>query len=117
MLNINGRNIDCVESGEGPVVLFMPGSYSTPAAWRPVQRLPGPGRRLVTTSLCGYGGTTETRTMKDFGIQHDVQVVEALARHIGQTVHLVGHSVGGTVALATALSLIRGCQGRKPVVV
>lgn len=38
MLTIEGRNIDCTESGEGPAVLFIPGAYSTTAAWRQVQR-------------------------------------------------------------------------------
>ncbi|MDW5441576.1 alpha/beta hydrolase [Polaromonas sp. SM01] len=104
MLTVDGRSIDCVESGAGPALLFLPGSYSTTAAWRQVQRLLRPGYRVVTSSLCGYGGTTDTRTQQDFGIQHEVHVVQALVRHIGQSVHLVGHSFGGTVALAAALS-------------
>lgn len=104
MLKAEERNIDCVESGEGPAVLFLPGSYSTTAAWRQVQRHLSPGYRLVTSSLSGYGGTTDTRTRQDFDIAHEVQVVQALVRHIGQPVHLVGHSFGGTVALAAALS-------------
>lgn len=98
------RSIDCVDSGSGPAVLFLPGSYSTTAAWRQVQRHLGPGYRLVTTSLGGYGGTTDTRTLRDCGIEHEVRVVQELVRHIGQPVHLVGHSFGGTVALAAALS-------------
>jgi pimeloyl-ACP methyl ester carboxylesterase len=32
------------------------------------------------------------------------KLVQELVRHIGQPVHLVGHSFGGTVALAAALS-------------
>lgn len=98
------RSIDCVESGTGPAVLFLPGSYSTTAAWRQVQRHLSPGYRLVTTSLNGYGGTTDTRTLQDCDIRHEVQVVQELVRHLGQPVHLVGHSFGGTVALAAALS-------------
>jgi pimeloyl-ACP methyl ester carboxylesterase len=98
------RNIDYVESGEGPAVLFLPGSYSTTAAWRQVQRHLNPGYRLVTTSLAGYGSTTDTRTLQDCGIEHEVQIVQELVRHISQPVHLVGHSFGGTVALAVALS-------------
>ncbi|MDP2032078.1 MAG: alpha/beta hydrolase [Polaromonas sp.] len=104
MLKTEAGNIDCVESGEGPAVLFLPGSYSTTAAWRQVQRHLSPGYRLVTSSLGGYGGTTDTRTRQDFDIAHEVRLVEALAGHIGQPVHLVGHSFGGTVALAAALS-------------
>jgi pimeloyl-ACP methyl ester carboxylesterase len=109
MLKVNAgtqqeRSIDCIESGAGPAVLFLPGSYSTTAAWRQVQRHLSPGYRLLTTSLAGYGGTTDTRTLQDCGIGHEVQVVQELVRHIGQPVHLVGHSFGGTVALAAALS-------------
>lgn len=98
------RSIDCVDSGEGPAVLFLPGSYSTTAAWRQVQRHLGPGYRLVSTSLCGYGGSTDTRSLQDCGIDHEVRLVQELVRRIGRPVHLVGHSFGGTVALAAALS-------------
>lgn len=104
MIESNGHKIDFADTGDGPVLLFLPGSYSTPAAWRPVQRLLRPGLRMVTTSLCGYGKSAETRSVRDPGMRHEVALVEAVARHVGQPVHLVGHSFGGTVALATALS-------------
>ena len=92
-------------AGHGPTVLFLPGSYSTAAAWRPVQRLLPPGWRMATTSLCGYGQTPETRRIDDFDIAHELRVVDAAARAAGDgPVHLVGHSFGGTVALAAALA-------------
>ena len=28
---------DCTDTGAGPALVFLPGSYSTVAAWRPVQ--------------------------------------------------------------------------------
>jgi len=104
MIEADGRAIDITDTGEGPPLLFVPGSYSTVSAWRPIQRLLRPGFRLVTTSLCGYGRSSDTRTGQDPAMRHEVQIVEALARHIGEPVHLVGHSFGGTVALAAALS-------------
>ncbi len=104
MLNTSRGQVDCVDTGSGPAILFVPGSYSTPAAWRPIQKLLGPGWRMVGTSLCGYGGSTDTRSRQDFGMQHEVELVEAVARQIGQPVHLVGHSFGATVALAAALA-------------
>ena len=104
MLQIDGVNLECQDSGEGPALLFLPGSYSTAAAWRPIQRLLAPRWRVVTTSLLGYGESTDTRSKGDCGMQHEVQLVQALCRHIGQPVHLVGHSFGGTVALAAALA-------------
>lgn len=104
MIQHNGVNIECQQSGDGPALLFLPGSYSTAAAWRPIQRLLEPRWRMVTTSLCGYGESTDTRSPDDCGMQHEVELVEALCRHIGQPVHLVGHSFGGTIALAAALA-------------
>jgi len=96
--------IDFVETGSGPTLLFIPGSFSTHAAWRPVQKWLAPAYRIVGTSLCGYGATSETRTREDFGMQHELRIIEHVARSIGGPVHLVGHSFGGTVALAAALA-------------
>jgi pimeloyl-ACP methyl ester carboxylesterase len=104
MLTVDGHNIDYQETGEGPAVLFVPGSYSTPAAWGGMQKRLRPGFRFIGTSICGYGGTDETRNLGNFGMEHQVRVVEAVARHANAPVHLVGHSFGGTIALATALA-------------
>jgi pimeloyl-ACP methyl ester carboxylesterase len=91
-------------SRDGPAILFVPGSFSTPAAWRPVCRRLPQGRRLAATSLPGYGATEETRTFDDLDMAHEVRAVRAAARHMGARVVLVGHSFGGTVCLAAALA-------------
>lgn len=104
MLAIDGRRIDYQESGDGTAILFVPGSFSTPTAWRPVQKLFPQHYRFVGTSLCGYGSTEETRSLGDFEMHHETRVVEAVAEKIGRPVHLVGHSFGGAVSLATALA-------------
>ena len=89
----------------GPPVLFLPGSYSTEATWRGVWAHLPEGRRLAATSLCGCGETPETRRPGDADMTHELAVVtEAVRRLGGGSVHLVGHSFGGTVALAAALS-------------
>lgn len=103
VLTADGRRIDYHESGEGPTVLFVPGSFSTPAAWFGVQKYLPQRYRFVATSLLGYGATAETRSLSDFGMEHELRVVEAVAGEIGAPVHLVGHSFGGAVALAAAL--------------
>lgn len=99
------RRIEFVGRGEaGPPVLFLPGSYSTAAAWRGVwAHLPG-SWRLAATSLLGCGDTAETRTRGCTDMAHERAVVSEAARRMGgRPVHLVGHSFGGTVALAAAL--------------
>jgi pimeloyl-ACP methyl ester carboxylesterase len=95
--------IDFQEAGSGPAVLFVPGSYATPAAWRAMHRLL-PGYRLISTSILGYGGTAETRSLDGLDMAHEVRVVEEAAQRAGEPVHLVGHSFGGTIALAAAMA-------------
>ena len=95
--------IDYDESGSGPTLVLVPGSCSTGAAWRPVITALGDRFRCVTTSLLGYGGTSERRTPADCSIAHEAEMLESLIRQAGGRVHLAGHSFGGLVAIAVAL--------------
>lgn len=99
----NGRAIDYVESGEGPCIVFVPGSFSAAAAWRPVsQKLDG--FRSIATSLPGCGGTDPLPEGKTSADDY-VDLIEAVIDHANVRVHLVGHSWGGTLAVAAALRL------------
>jgi pimeloyl-ACP methyl ester carboxylesterase len=95
--------VEYEESGSGPAIIFVPGSCSTGAAWRPILAALTGRFRCVTTSLLGYGRTVERRTASDPSINHEAVAVEAVIRRAGGRVHLVGHSFGGLVALAVAL--------------
>lgn len=90
--------IDYDEQGSGLTIVFVPGSFSTGAAWRPVIKALGNRFRVITTSLLGYGGTGERRTEQDASIDHEAEVVESVIRRAGTPVHLVGHSFGGAVS-------------------
>ena len=104
MLEGTGACIDYNEyGGHGPTVVLVPGSCSTGAAWRPVIAALNGSFRCVTTSLLGYGGTDERRSACDSSIAREAEIVEAVARKTGGSVHLVGHSFGGLVGLAVAL--------------
>lgn len=94
--------IEYDEYGAGPTIVFVPGSCSTGAAWRPVIASLKEFRS-VTTSLLGYGKTAERRTASDPSIAHEIDAVEAVVRQAGGHVHLVGHSFGGFVSLAVAM--------------
>ncbi len=96
-------DIDYDAVGAGPTIVFVPGSCSTGAAWRPIMDALGGRFRCVTTSLLGYGKTAELRTPRDPSIAHEADIVEAVVRRAGGHVHLVGHSFGGLVSLAVAL--------------
>jgi pimeloyl-ACP methyl ester carboxylesterase len=109
MIETARGRIDYDQCGDGPTVVFVPGSCSTGAAWRPVMAALGGQFRCVTTSLLGYGGTDERRTEADPSMSYEADVVEAVVRRAADRVHLVGHSFGGLVALAVAL------RGRVPL--
>ncbi|MGE0152889.1 MAG: alpha/beta fold hydrolase [Reyranellaceae bacterium] len=100
--DLRGR-VDYDECGQGPTIVFLPGSCSTGAAWRPVIAALNGRFRCVTTSLLGYGGTQERRSASDPSMAHELDVAELVIRKAGGPVHLVGHSFGGLVALAVAL--------------
>jgi pimeloyl-ACP methyl ester carboxylesterase len=103
MIEDRRGNIDYDESGQGPTIVLVPGSCSTGAAWRPVISHWQNRFRCVTTSLLGYGGTTERRTLVDSDISHEAEILESVVRRAACPVHLVGHSFGGLSALAVAL--------------
>ena len=52
-------NIEYAEHGQGPALLFVPGSFGTGAGWKSVIEKLGKDYRFVTTSLLGYGTTAE----------------------------------------------------------
>jgi pimeloyl-ACP methyl ester carboxylesterase len=96
-------SIDYDETGSGPTIVLVPGSCSTGAAWRPIIGEWNGQFRCVTTSLLGYGGTSERRTADDASIFYEAEILESVIRKAGGRVHVVGHSFGGGIALVVAL--------------
>jgi pimeloyl-ACP methyl ester carboxylesterase len=103
MIEELGGCIDYEERGHGQTIVFVPGSCSTGAAWRPIISELGDSYRYVTTSLLGYGSTAERRTLDAASMSDETEIVETVISRAGCPVHLVGHSFGGLTALAVAL--------------
>jgi pimeloyl-ACP methyl ester carboxylesterase len=103
MIEDTRGRIEYEEQGSGPTLVMVPGSCSTGAAWRPVIKALDGNFRFVTTSLLGYGETTERRPASDPSVLYEAEILEAVIRKAGGDVHLVGHSFGGAVALIVAL--------------
>jgi pimeloyl-ACP methyl ester carboxylesterase len=95
---------DYAETGSGPAVLFLPGSFGTGAGWRAVMGCLGDGYRMVTTSLLGYGGTPDTRPDGNATMAQQVDLIDRVIDRIGTTPHVVGHSYGGLSAIVHALT-------------
>ena len=96
-------DIEYAERGQGPALLFVPGSFGTGAGWKPVIDKLGEGYRFVTTSLLGYGTTAERRPLGNVTMAQQTEVLDAVFERIGTQVHVVAHSFGGLSALAHAL--------------
>lgn len=98
------HKFDYIEQGDGPTILFVPGSFSSVRAWEGVQRHLPKGYRFVTTALLGCGGTDETRSFDHSHMDHFIDLIAAVAEKAATPVHLVGHSCGGMAAFGAALS-------------
>ena len=84
--------IDYDESGVGPPVVLVPGSCGTGAAWRPIISRWRNSFHCVTTSLLGYGRSTERRTAFDADISHEAEI---LPRHNGWSFQLLRPPIAG----------------------
>lgn len=93
-------SVEYQESGSGSAVVFVPGSFSTGASWRAISTPLSETYRTVSTSLCGYGKTSERRQSDGFDLDDEMDVLEAVLNRVGTPAHVVAHSFGAYVALA-----------------
>lgn len=103
MITVDQRQVSVKEDGSGPAVLFVHGSMSNSGAWRPILKALPDGFRTVAPDLWGYGGSDGWEEDWPIDMTPDARLVEGVIEEIGEPVHLVGHSHGGTVALAAAI--------------
>jgi pimeloyl-ACP methyl ester carboxylesterase len=95
---------DYMETGSGPAVLFLPGSFGTASGWRAVIGHLGDSYRTVTTSLLGYGTTPDVRPDGNATMTQQVDLIDRIIDRIGASPHVVAHSYGGLAAIVHALS-------------
>ncbi len=77
---------DFTETGTGPALLFLPGSYSNYAAWKGVQSALEGSYRLISTSLPGYGGSSEVRPDDINDMSHMAYFVARVVEHAEEDV-------------------------------
>ncbi len=90
------------EQGSGPKVLCLHSSTSSSNQWRPLMQRLSANYRVMAPDLYGYGKNPAWRTVQDFSLDHEVELIEPLLSPSG--VHLIAHSYGAAVALKTALT-------------
>ena len=91
--------------GRGRPVLLLHGWLNSWAIWRPTVELLGKEFRLYALDFLGFGESgSQTEKTENFSVSNFVLMVnEFMDRMAIKKAPLVGHSMGGTVSLSTAI--------------
>ena len=116
---IGHRHITFTEQGgeSDPVVLIHSSGLGS-RQWRRIAESLAPKHRLILPDLVGYGESSAVAIGERFHFVIDQLAMEGLVDHIGEPVHLVGHSYGGLLALLMALhrpAFVRSVTVYEPV--
>jgi pimeloyl-ACP methyl ester carboxylesterase len=104
LTTVGGVHTRYLEAGTGPVLLLLHGHEQNAASWRSVMPALASGRRVIAVSLPGHGETAPPADGYAPGGDLAPWVANFLDTLGIDSVDLVGHSVGGAVALHVALA-------------
>ena len=98
-----GRRFSVLEAGAGDPLLMLHGLGGTKVSMLPIVAALAPERRLIAADLPGFGDSG-----KPLGAPYDppffAESIEALIAGLGlERTHLLGHSLGGRVALEVGM--------------
>ncbi len=99
---IQGRRIFCRTQGEGRTVCFLHGLAAASSFWIDTFDTFGAGFRIVAPDLLGFGDSDKPRIR--YTLSGHVSMIRELTEKLGIVeMDLVGHSMGGMIALEYAL--------------
>jgi pimeloyl-ACP methyl ester carboxylesterase len=79
-------------------------STSSPKQWRSLESLLGPKYAPIAIELYGHGQRAPWRGEGPLTLAAEAEAIEEVSADAGETIHLIGHSYGGGVALQFALT-------------
>src|SRR5882724_7548599 len=99
------RRPGLVAVGQGQPVVLLHGSMSSKGQWKALMHRLAPRFQAIAVDLHGYGDNPPASTQQAFSVDDEIDFVSSrLDGVLGRqtSVHLVGHSYGGLVALRFA---------------
>ncbi len=98
-------DVDYTDTGSGSPVLLVHSSASGNRQWRRLIDELKDRYRLIAPNLFGYGATTAWPAKQTQTLADQAKLIAAAASVVDGPLTLVGHSMGGAVALETAITL------------
>jgi pimeloyl-ACP methyl ester carboxylesterase len=100
--DVNGLSLHYEEHGSGEPLILLHGGIGAGEMFAPILPALTEGRRVITVDLQGHGGTADVD--RPLRAEHMADDIAALLDHLGlEQVDLMGYSLGGIVALRTAI--------------
>lgn len=103
VLESGGWRIDYLDEGQGPAVLLVHSASSSYKQWRPLMDALNADHRVLAINLFGYGDTSVWPAGREQKAEDQVDLVVRLMDQVPGKVSLVGHSLGGVLAMEAAL--------------
>lgn len=103
-LNIDGYAVNVRDVGQGPPAILLHSSSSHGGQWKRLSDEICNRFRVLAPDFHGYGQSDPLPQDGQPYFQHDAAIVNALLDSVDTPAHLVGHSLGGTVAARVALT-------------
>jgi pimeloyl-ACP methyl ester carboxylesterase len=97
--------VEYTEAGAGPAIILLHSSASGLRQWRRLMDDLKGRYRLLAVNLFGYGTTSVWPGRRTQTLADQAGLAVAVADRVDEPVILIGHSLGGAVALETALQL------------
>ena len=95
---LHGHELSYLDSGEGRVVLFIHGILGSQRQWTHLVDKMDDDHRVVVPDLFGHGESA--KPTGDYSLSSHAATLRDLIDHLGiETVTLVGHSLGGGIAM------------------
>lgn len=102
-VELGGSSIHYREGGKGPPVLLVHGWIESSWCWLRIWKDVAREHRAFALDLVGFGQSTPPEGTHPFDVHSNAEVVERfLEERVRTPAHIVGHSMGGMIALILA---------------